>query len=455
MKKVFSEIIDWEKEAPITKIYQLEEDLGKLNSWKNKGEKIIENTSLADLSDIDKRRLFIKFQSGLGKCRAHFVAIHGLEIYLQITNNWQIMYRLKDFVDLVSVTYPGLVSTKEEIQSDYRLSLQNKKGYEISQGLIIGEFLAIPSIGKHLMAAMRMPKADALLCLKDFLENGKLKMETIQLERVKNVGYLTISNPKSLNAEDDTLNHEMELAVDLILLDPSIDVGVMRGDYMKHSKYQNKRVFCSGINLTKLYAGEIPYMFYVERELGLMSKIFRGLFSDEFSWDQSIDIGIEKPWITAVDSHAIGGGCQLVLISDFVIADPNAYFTIPARSEGFIPGLANFRLNRYMGLRLASKMINLNYKVMADSPDGNLLIDQVVKTNAIETEIDRIVQDICKAGIQGMISNRKAFRIGTESLETFRLYMSMFSREQVRCMYDNEIIENLEAFWINKYKETN
>ena len=69
----------------------------------------------------------------------------------------------------------------------------------------------------------------------------------------------------------------METAVDLVLLDDRIQVGVLRGGLLQHPKYPGKRIFNAGINLTHLYYGQISFIeFIIERELGLLNKIYRG-----------------------------------------------------------------------------------------------------------------------------------------------------------------------------------
>ncbi len=55
---------------------------------------------------------------------------------------------------------------------------------------------------------------------------------------------------------------------------------------------------------------------------------------------------IEKPWIAAVDTFAIGGGAQLLLVFDHVLAGADAFVSLPAAQEGIIPGASNFRLGR-------------------------------------------------------------------------------------------------------------
>lgn len=420
------------------------ETLDNLNFW-------IENKK-STLSNQNGENNSTDFQFELAEVRGQIVREFGIEIYETITNKWTDMFRTEEFLYLLAEQFPGMAPTRAEIESDNKFTLLEKQGYEISQGVLVSNFLAHPKIGFHMMEAMRLPKKESLNYLTEFMQSGEIEFSTIKLSREGNVGNITISSIKSLNAEDSILNDELEIAVDLCLMDTQIEVGVMRGDFMEHVKYKDKRVFCSGVNLTKLYYGAIPYTFYVERELGLMSKILRGQYSRELPWEDGIDKGIEKPFITVVDTHAIGGGCQMVLIADVVIAASDSYFTIPARTEGFIPGVANFRIQRYMGQRLARKMINFNHKVLAASVEGEMLTDFVVDPSEIDSTLTNVLNDICGSGIHGMVSNRKAFRIGAESVDNFRRYMVMFSKEQVRCMFNNEIIKNLEKIWIKKNK---
>lgn len=444
------QLIQWKEALPYFGNQDVVGDLHHFNEWFNQGKSIL--AELKEKGHEPIHSLRFEFQDVLAYGRSRFVAKHGKAIYSNLTSNFSRHIRVEELIFQIAEVYAGLAPTREEIEVDSKVSLPQKEGHELSQGMIIGELIAIPKVGKHLMATMRLPKQASLELLKTFKNSGTLHLETVTLERKNGVGFLTISNADYLNAEDDQLNHDMEIATDLVLLDDEIQIGVMRGERMTHKKYFNKRVFCSGINLTKLYQGELSYLYYVTRELALMSKIFRGILTPSFDWEQRIDQGIEKAWVAAVDTHAIGGGAQLVLIADVVIADKESFFTIPARTEGFIPGFANFRLQRYTGQRLARKIINYNHKVLSDSVDGRLLVDEVVESHDMEATIDKITKEIIQHGAQGMISNRKAFRIGVETIEQFRTYMAMFSQEQAKCMYDSAIIENLEAFWVNRSK---
>ena len=72
--------------------------------------------------------------------------------------------------------------------------------------------------------------------------------------------------------------------------------------------------------------------FMLERELGAVSKMYRG---HEVDATDDVDIGgrREKPWVAAVERFAIGGACQWLLVMDRVIAESGSYFK-PARSQG-------------------------------------------------------------------------------------------------------------------------
>ena len=78
---------------------------------------------------------------------------------------------------------------------------------------------------------------------------------------------MTQSNPRFLNAEDQTTLNGLEVCVDLALLDPKSEIAVMRGGPVDHPKYKGRRVFGAGINLTHLYHGRIPFVWYLERDI--------------------------------------------------------------------------------------------------------------------------------------------------------------------------------------------
>ena len=179
---------------------------------------------------------------------------------------------------------------------------------------------------------------------------------------------LELCNPRHLNAEDGNTLDETEAAVDLVLLDPEIQIGVFRGGVVDHPRYAGERPFGAGINLTHLYHGRIDYLFYVVRDMGYVNKIFRGL--------AGVD---EKLWIAAVEQFAIGGACQLLHVMDHVIAVRGSRLYLPARKEGIIPGASNLRLPRFVGDRAARQAILSGREWVAGEPDADLICDEVVE----------------------------------------------------------------------------
>jgi thioesterase DpgC len=206
-------------------------------------------------------------------------------------------------------------------------------------------------------------------------------------------------------------------------------------------------VFNPGINLTHLYHGKISFVgFFLTRDLGLVNKLYRGVTGELFAPDEP-EHTVEKPWIAAVEAFAIGGGCQLLLTVDHVVAEQDAYFSLPARKEGIIPGAANLRLPRAVGDRLARQAILSERAFPAASPEGALLCDEVVARGAMDEAIERVVARLTSAGTVSAAANRKALRVGEEPLDVFRRYMALFAREQAECHFSPALIRNLERNW--------
>src|SRR5690606_39545362 len=97
---------------------------------------------------------------------------------------------------------------------------------------------------------------------------------TVRLVRRGRSVHLIAAHPRYLNAEDDTTLDAMEIATDVAILDPESDIVVMRGGPVEHPKYRDRPIFGAGINLTHLYRGAIPYLWFPRRELGYVHKIF-------------------------------------------------------------------------------------------------------------------------------------------------------------------------------------
>jgi (3,5-dihydroxyphenyl)acetyl-CoA 1,2-dioxygenase len=175
--------------------------------------------------------------------------------------------------------------------------------------------------------------------------------------------------------------------------------------------------------------------------------LFRGLARPDISPDELAGGTIEKPWIGAVDGFAIGGGCQILLALDYVLAASDAYMTLPARKEGIIPGAANLRLWRFTGDRIARQAILNGRRLDCDTPEGRLICDEIAPPAALDAALERVVNDLTSSGIVSAAGNRRAFRVGQEPLDTFRRYMAVYAREQALCHFSPALIANLERNW--------
>src|SRR5919197_1193016 len=132
--------------------------------------------------------------------------------------------------------------------------------------------------------------------------------------------------------------------------------------------------------------------------MGYVNKMNRGLSGAEFAPDQ-IEATQEKPWLAAVEAFAIGGGCQLLLVMDHVLAERSSFFSLPARKEGIIPGVSNMRLARLVGDRLARQAILFDRQFAADSPEGRLICDEVVPDGDMDAAVARTAEALTTSGV--------------------------------------------------------
>ncbi len=360
-------------------------------------------------------------------------------LYDELTDGGNHSLRLEELIYAAAERVPGLVPTAEEMEAERARPLAAKHRLELAQGLLTDRFLASPRAGRHLLEAMLEPTPEATQLIDEFRASGFLDLGPVQITRVGKAGILELRNPRHLNAEDGWTLRPTETAVDLILLDPAIEVGVFRGGPVEHPRYAGERVFGAGINLTLLYQGQIDFLFYLVRDMGYVNKIFRGV--------RTPDGSIEKLWIAAVERYAIGGACQLLHVVDHVIAARGSRLYLPARKEGIIPGASNLRLPRFVGDRAARQAILSGREWEAGQPDAQLLCDEVIEPTEMDAAIDARIEALTSSGLINAAANRAAMRAGAEPLDLFRQYMSTYAREQAYCHLSPALVQNLVRHW--------
>jgi thioesterase DpgC len=379
--------------------------------------------------------------------RERFLTAHVESVYRTLTGDLRSFVRVEKLVRDAANAVPGLVPSAEALAVENALDQKAKRGIEIDHGIFLAHVLGNATTGAHLCHAMLLPRPEALAQLDEFRAGGKIELPTATIERRGRAAIVTLRNPRFLNAEDGTTLDDSEIAIDLATLDPESAVAVLRGGVVEHPKYRGKPIFSAGINLTHLYRGKIPFVWYMQRDMGLVNKIFRGLAREHITPDEINGDTIEKPWIAAVDGFAIGGGCQLLLAMDYVVAASDAYMTLPARKEGIIPGAANLRLPRFVGDRIARQAILYGRRLDCDTPEGRLICDEIAPSNGIDAAVDRVVEGLASSGIVSAAGNRRALRVAQEPLDLFRRYMAVYAREQAQCHFSPALIDNLEKYW--------
>ncbi len=184
-------------------------------------------------------------------------------------------------------------------------------------------------------------------------ERAARTYETIIVERRERVGLITLNRPKSLNALNRHLAVEVLGALNTFDADDQVGAIVITG---------SQRAFAAGADIA---------------EMAEMS--FGSFYMDDFlaPWDEVKSIA--KPIIAAVGGFALGGGCELALLCDFIIASEDAQFGQPEIRLGILPGIGGSqRLTRAIGKSLSMDMILTGRNIGAAEAKAVGLVARVV-----------------------------------------------------------------------------
>src|SRR6516162_4277999 len=379
--------------------------------------------------------------------RERFLDIHVDELYGRLTARGSKFLRVDELMPEAAKLVPGLTPGAEVMAAEQTRPLKEKEGLEIDHGILLSHVLAHPEAGRHLCHAMLLARAEALDLLPRLARDGSVDLGAASVSRAGKASIVELRNPRALNALDETTLAPLETAIDLAILDPGSEVAVLRGGPVEHAKYAGRRIFSTGINLTHLYQGKISFLFYFQHVMGYENKILRGIARPDVAPADLTGATTEKPFIAVVDTFAIGGGCQHLLVVDYVLAEAGAYLTLPARKEGIIPGMANLRLPRFVGDRLARQAIMYGRRFDCDTPEGRLLCDEITPAERIDEALSQVVDGLTNSGVVSAIGNRRQLRIGQEPLDLFRQYLAVYAREQAYCHFSEGLIANLERQW--------
>ncbi|MGW1177219.1 (3,5-dihydroxyphenyl)acetyl-CoA 1,2-dioxygenase DpgC [Kitasatospora sp. NPDC002543] len=373
--------------------------------------------------------------------RTAFLERHAGELYDRLTRGGVLRPRLDELVEGAAAAVPNLVPSPAQLRAERAVPVPERVGYEIDVGVLLRGLLRCPAAGQHLMDSMLRPTGRALGLLGEFRATGVVRMESTVLERDAGVARITMCAGDRLNAEDEQQVDDMETAVDLALLDGRCAIGLIRGGVMTHPRHAGRRVFSAGINLKRLHAGEITLVgFLLRRELGYLRKLLLGLRTDEPSWRYPLT---DMPWVAAVDGFAIGGGMQLLLAVDHVLAASDAYLSLPAAQEGIVPGAADFRLPAAVGPRLARQIILGGRRVRASDPEARSLVDRVVDPADLDAAVEESLELLRDPAVT---ANRRMVNLALEPADGFRAYMAEFAVQQALRVHAADVLGKAGRF---------
>ena len=196
-----------------------------------------------------------------------------------------------------------------------------------------------------------------------------MSYETIIVETRGKVGIVRLNRPQALNALNAKVNEELTAAIDAFEADEKIACVILTG---------SEKAFAAGADIKEMQAKS--YM-----------DAFKGDFAG--SWDRVARM--RKPVIAAVAGFALGGGCELAMMCDMIIAADNAKFGQPEIKLGVIPGIGGTqRLTRAVGKAKAMDL-NLTGRMMdAAEAERSGLVARVVPTASLMDEAMKAAETI-------------------------------------------------------------
>jgi enoyl-CoA hydratase len=197
--------------------------------------------------------------------------------------------------------------------------------------------------------------------------------EVVRVERDGRVGVVLLNRPKQLNALSGELMAALVGALGELDADPDVRCIVVGG---------NERAFAAGADIAELAAGT-PISLYEGRRID--------------AWDSIRDV--RTPLVAAVSGFCLGGGCELAMLCDLIVAAESAKFGQPEINLGVLPGAGGTqRLTRAVGKAVAMDMILTGRMLSAREALDYGLVARVVAQEAWLSEAKRVAAEIAAKG---------------------------------------------------------
>lgn len=194
--------------------------------------------------------------------------------------------------------------------------------------------------------------------------------ENIIVETKGGVGVVTLNRPKALNALCAALMDELSEALDAFETDDKVGAIVITG---------SDKAFAAGADIKEMQA-----------------KAWPGTYLDDFitsNWERLARC--RKPTIAAVAGYALGGGCEVAMMCDFILAADTAKFGQPEITIGTIPGSGGTqRLTRFVGKSKAMELCLTGRMMDAEEAERAGLVARIVPAADLLTEAKKTAQKI-------------------------------------------------------------
>ncbi len=216
---------------------------------------------------------------------------------------------------------------------------------------------------------------------------------TILVETRGRVGWITLNRPVALNALNSTLVSEIAHAASVFDADEEIGAIVLTG---------SAKAFAAGADIKEM-ADKSPV------DMSLRNP-FAGL--EEFS-------RVRTPIVAAVAGYALGGGCELAMACDIILAADTARFGQPEITLGVIPGLGGTqRLTRAIGYYKAAELVLTGRMMDATEAERSGLVSRVVPADELLDEAQKVAESIAAKSLPVAYAAKEALRASQETTAT-------------------------------------
>lgn len=217
--------------------------------------------------------------------------------------------------------------------------------------------------------------------------------ETILVEQKGAVTLITLNRPQALNALNSTVLAELSAAFAAYQADDSQLCAVITGS--------GEKAFAAGADIKEM-----------------VEKSSAQFFAEDFfaGWQADIVRRVRKPWIAAVNGFALGGGCELAMMADFIIASENAKFGQPEIKLGVAPGMGGSqRLTRAVGKSKAMDMCLTGRMMDAAEAERASLVSRVVPADKLMDEALKAAETIAAMPPLATMINKEMVNLAFES----------------------------------------